>query len=263
MIKKYLLTLAALFAGTIITPAATVGTDNAANAAYGAAPTWNSGTNGGAGFGSWSLTVSGTGSNSGFFRGDSTAIGSPGADINTSGLSFGLYSQSPAGDVYANASRSFDSALTSGQVFSIDIAVNYLNGNKGIDLKDGSNTTIFNLNIGSDAYSVGSASTGNGNLPNQTYDQNTKFTLTFVQTTLSGGTWLVTRGGALADSASGTFAGNAAGFNLYVATTSSNSGSPNDFYANNLSIVPEPSTVALLLGSSALGGLYLLRRKRA
>ena len=51
-----------------------------------------------------------------------------------------------------------------GQTFSIDLAVNYRNGNKGIDLRDSLSALILNFNIGSDMYAVNGAASGGGNL---------------------------------------------------------------------------------------------------
>src|SRR5438045_432483 len=130
MIKKLALTLTTIALATIAN-AATPGTDNAADAAYNAG--WTNGTDGGtpATFSAWQLVATPTGTGTaGFFIGDSTTLGggNTGGNINTSGKSFGMFAHTGS---TADATRSFDSPLTAGQTFSIDMAVNFRNGNKG------------------------------------------------------------------------------------------------------------------------------------
>ena len=170
--------------------AASNGTDDASASAYSGG--WNGGTDGstgGDGFLPWNLTTSGTAGFEGFFIGDSKSLGSHGANINViNGDSFGLYgNQDPSAS--ALAQRMFTSyvstigGLSSGQTFSISIAVNFRNGNKGINLlsADGS-TSLFDLNIGGDNYVVNDATTGDGTL-STSYQANTSFLLSFTQTT--------------------------------------------------------------------------------
>lgn len=254
--------------------AATTGTDNANQAAYEPDDAtandgnpaintnlWASGDNGsasGSAFQPWVLTIQGSSGFGGYFIGDSKALsGSTGADINVGGESFGMYGG--GGDKVAEAVRSFSSALSIGQTFSIDLAVNFRGGFKGIDLRDGSNSTIFNFNIGNvglgDDYTVQGATTGSGSIGN-TYSSNTAFRLSFTQTTAGGGNWTILRSGGTTDSDSGTYTGVAAGFKLYVGGTSG--GSENDLISNNLAIVPEPGTAV----TAFLGGIILIARRR-
>ncbi len=233
--------------------AVTVGTDSADSAAYGSG--FTNGSDGGTAgtFGAWSFSNSPT--NSGNLIGDSTQLN---GDINTGGVSFGMFAN---GAGFANANRDFNTnELAVGQTFSVSLAVNFRNGNKGFSLFDGG-TEIFNFNIGGDNYVVNNAATGNGSttsgLPDNGYNSNSVFDLSFSQTTGTGGTWSITRSGGLSDLDTGTFAGVADNFRLYIAST--DGGTPNnDLYFNNLSVVPEPS--ALLLG--AVGSLILLRRRK-
>lgn len=257
--------LAALTCSTSF--AATLGTDNAAQAPY--ADGWQTGDDGAAtgdGFTPWTLSnTTGTGGSaaSGFYIGDSTNVG--GADINTSTKSFGMYGVAgSSGTSEANASRSFVAAdgttpttLNVGQTFSIDLVVNYRDGYKGIDLRDSSNATIFNFNIGGNDYVVNNAATGSGSIGNA-YSADTAFHLSFTQSTLTGGTWTITRSGGVTDSDTGTYSGVAQGFHLYVGQTSGTSAS--DLVANNLAVVPEPGTWAMLAGG--LVSLACLRRRR-
>ena len=229
----------ALSVATLATSSfAQIASDNASN--YTTA-TWINGSNGGTGFQSWTLSSSGA---AGFSIGSSTTLNSPGADINTAGSSF-LMSSSPG--VGSDATRFLVTPLSAGQTFSIDIAVNFRNGNKGIDIRDASNTNIFNLNIGGDNYTVGNATTGNGTLFGGVYSSNTAFHLTLSQIDVNGGTWTITRSGGLTGTASGTYSGDVAGFHMYNFGADDVTGS-NLLAFNNLSVtaIPEPSATALV-----------------
>jgi len=262
-----LLSFAGLIGSANISCAAADGTDDASQPAY--QPNWPIDSNGeatGDAFLPWSMT-SGTGSAgfAGFFLGDSTTLNDPGADINVSGDSWGLFANGdPAAAAYAQRSFTADGstvfALDVDQTFSINIAVNYRNGEKGFNLLDASNDTLFTLQIGDDAYTVYDAATGDGTLPDQTYDSDTAFALSFTQTTAGSGTWTVTRTGGQTDFASGTYDGDAAGFRLYIQDTG-NTASDN-LYANSLVIasVPEPSPMGLI--ACGTGALVLLRWRR-
>jgi hypothetical protein len=247
MIKKLALGIVSLglMAGAAL--AATNGTDNAAN--YGGG--WTDGSNGGTGFGAWDLTNNNNDGSTlfaGYFLGDSTA-GS--GDINTSGVSFGIYAN--PGGAFADADRNFDSALSVGQTFSLQLAVNFRNGDKGFNLYDTGAAEVFNFDVGGDMYKINGADTG------LAYDSASIFNLSFTQTSLAGGTYSVSRG---VDVFTGAYTGDAMGFRLYNSNTEG--GDANNLYANNLSIVPEPATLSFLLtGSSLLGAFVFVRRRRA
>lgn len=215
--------------------AATPGTDDASNSSYKQDDVhgWAAGTNGGTGFKAWGLVPGDTNDNRGYFLGDSrnVAPNAGGADINSGDKSFGMYAHGNGNQ--AEAYRSFDSSLAVGQTFSIDLAVNWRNGNKGFDLRSADGTAIFNFNVGGDDYVVNTASKGNGSI-SSAYDANTSFTLSFTQTSASGGTWTITRHGGTSQKVEGTYNGVADGFKLYVIGT--DNGSENDLLANHLSI---------------------------
>ncbi len=95
---------------------------------------WATGDNGGTlgSFLPWGLTNNGGGGFAGYFIGDST-IGS--GDLNTGGVSFGLFAN-PTG-VFADANHNFVAPLLLGQTFSLNVGVDFRNGNKGFSLFQG------------------------------------------------------------------------------------------------------------------------------
>lgn len=247
------LTTALVFSTAAAQGAVVVGSDLASDTAYNGG--WNNLTDGGiaATFGAWTLTN--TGADAGRFIGDSTTLSTPGADINTSGESFGMFGHSGQ---TSEAFRDFGgNSLGVGQTFSLNLAVNFRNGIKGFDLRDSSDAVIFNFNVAGDDYVVQFAASGNGSIGNA-YSANTQFQLSFTQTSGSGGTWSIIRSGGISDLDSGTYSGVAENFKFYISGTTNGSNAADNLYFNSLTIVPEPS--AALLGG--LGVFALLRRRR-
>lgn len=254
-------------------PGTTNGSDNAADAVY-TGGVWVSGTGGGSPtFGPWTLSTSNTtgdgGAASGFFIGDSTGPVSSGngagtGDINTSGVAFGMYAHKgnpgDTGSVSADATRQLDSALAVNQTLSLQVGVNFRNGDKGIDIYSGGTNNIFNLNIGGDTYAVNNATTGNGDLFGDAYDSQTIFTLSLMQTSVGGGTWTIVRSGGLSGTATGTYTGDPTGLHIYNSNTDANSQNANNLYFNNFSVVPEPASYAMAI--SGFGILVIYRRLR-
>lgn len=256
---KPLLALAAL-ATTAAHGVVLNGIDQANDAAYN--PNWTNGSDGGTAgtFGAWLLTTTGSGNpnDAGRFIGSSTTVGAPGADINSSGESFGMFGHSNRA---SEAYRDFNgNTLGVGQTFSFDMAVNFRNGQKGVDIRNSSDVRIFNFNVGNlgsgDDYTVQFATTGNGSIGNA-YSANTAFNLSFTQTSLTGGTWTIVRSGGQTGTDTGTYTGVIENFKFYNDNTSGGVAENNLFF-NNLTVVPEPG--AALLGS--LGMLVLLRRRK-
>lgn len=276
ILKNLFLPALIITAGVLLFPsfsrAATSGTDTASNSAYSGG--WITGTGGGApGFGPWTLSTSNTTGDvsaaSGFFIASSTGDPGNGAgtgNIDTSGSSFGIFahfgSGTDTGNISANANRSFDSALTVGQTFSIQIGVNFRNGNKGIDILDASNVNLFNLNVGSDTYTVNNVTTGGGSLFGNAYDATSIFTISLTQTSAGGGTWIVVRTGSSVGTgtATGSYTGDPAKIGLYNSNTDPNSLNANNLYFNNLKIVPEPASYAMAF--AGFGILFGIRRFR-
>ncbi len=220
--------------------AATVATDSASDSAYGG-DGWTTGDNGGSGFTAWTLNSTGNG---GRYIG-ATGQGDP---------SFGLFS-GPSGT--STASRGFTGgALTVGQTFSIDLGhtSGVANGNDiGLNLTDGG-VTVFTLKFvgGDTAWKLwdGGVDFGAG----QNYAPNTSLSFSFTYEGGNNYSYAFGTGSGSNFTASNNISG-IDGFTLF----NNNQGNNENFGANNISIIPEPS--AALLGG--LGMLALLRRRRA
>ncbi len=250
-----LIALGSVFA--VSAHAATPGTDNASASAYSGG--WTDGTDGsitGPGaYGVWFLNTDTADIVHEIDTVDSLSDNPP--NLNTSGVSFRMEGKNGQ---EATAYRFIDPAgLDAGQSFSVQLAVNYRNGFKGIDLRGSSDENIFNFNIGGDDYVVNNATTGNGSI-GDTYSDDTLFTLQFDQTTVSGGNWSITRSGGVSDFDTGTYTGVARSIKLYVGSTE---GNPQDaLFANNLSTVPEPEESAAIFAGLMLVAILGLRRRK-
>ena len=237
-------------------PAANLDVDNASASAYSGGwnssfPAWNlDGSVGqGGGFGGWNLTANPNAN----LRIESVSSLGGGTLLDTAGKSFrlngGFYS--PNNDAnfvgaYANAVRYLDpNGLSAGQSFSFQMAVNWRNGAKGVNLYDTAGVKVFNFNIGGDDYVVNDALSGSGSIGNA-YSSNTLLNFRFDQTSLSGGNWTVARSGGVTDLDSGTYSGALRRFAFYAGGSNTN-GNNDALFFNNLSVVPEPSTGYLLL----------------
>lgn len=223
--------------------AANPAADNASNYANTAA--WTTGSNGGTGFGSWTIT-DGDGGH---------YIGGTGLGARTFGL-FNTFSTTTT-----DAVRPFTGGnLTAGETFSVDLGFSTFaaSGSVGLNLRSGNteSLTLFTdgsqwfLNDGGSNFGIGTAA---ANTPYH-------FTLTY-----NGG-----------NSYSYTLSGTAPG-NNFTATNNLtgidnvrffdfNQGGGANFGFDNLAVtaaVPEPSTLALLTGPALLGGWFFLRRRRA
>ena len=239
---------------------AQIASDNASN--YGGG--WTNGTNQGSGFAAWDLSNNNNNGStifSGYFIGDATAGA---GDINTSGNSFGIYAN--PGSAFATASRAFSSPLSVGQTFSVDLGVNFDNGNKGFNLLNGSQGEIFNFNVGSGA----SVSSSNGTInPNTavSYDYGGAAAIQLQVTVDSASqiSYSVSRSspqglqGTLFDGTVTGLTSTPSAFALYNSGTD-NGDAQNNLYFNNLGIIPEPAMAMLFM--SGLGLIYFLRRRK-
>lgn len=238
--------------------------DSASDIAYNGG--WTDGTNGGTGFGVWDLTDNNNNpptAEAGYFTGDSTAGA---GDINTSGISFGVYAN-PAG-AFATARRSFSSPLVLGDQFTFQIALNFDNGNKGFTLRTAADQQIFNFNVGTGAQ-INTAFTNNATLAQYDYGGNDAVIEVSLFYFVGGLQYTVSRtseSGFQGALFTGTITGGfdaPSQFTFYNSGTD-NSDAQNNLYFNTLGVsnVPEPSAYALLLGAGVLT-LSWLRKRRA
>jgi len=240
--------------------AAALAVDNADELAY--SDGWQDGDNGGFGFGPWFLgTLFGNPTFGGHFIGDSSANGStpPSGNINTNGVSFGLYANT---DEFSFAGRAFTGGpLGVGQSFILDMDHGdvQLGGSVGFNLGsrlsfgrstdneyfviDADGVTITDVPVTDDGLTVFVGLTGA-----DTYEL-------AIQPFGSGATVIP---GTLAGS------GDILGFELFNdnAGTSPN----NDVYFNFIEVagaaIPEPATGALTAMAAFAFGLVRRRRRR-
>jgi hypothetical protein len=236
------LLLAAVATAAIVSNsfAATIASDNASNAAY--SDGWVTGDNGGTGFGAWTLTNSNGGSYVG-----GTGQGDP---------SFGLWSNGTG--AFSTALRPFTGgALNSGQTFNVNIGHTVtINGEIGVQFQNSSGASLFTLKFvgGQSDWQLNDGGSDFG--AGQAYVANTSLGFSFTY-----------NGGNSYSYTFGTGSGNnfTASNNLtdirQVLFYSNNQGPDQNFGINNLSVVPEPSTYALL-GLGAAFGLWQFRRRK-
>jgi hypothetical protein len=224
----------------------------------GAEPDWTNGANAGFGFGEWAI-ASGAGSGSA-----GTFIGDPGSASITgmSAESFGLFANPNGSGAFVNADRSLSSALSVGDTFSFQWGINFdsgSDGNKGFNLYTGGapgvGTQVLNVNNGSSSV------------------------ITFEGTDIGFGygtdsmTWSFTYTDATTLSVSANDRDGTGSFSTNIAVTEGISsfrfyasqmqaGDSAQPYFNDLQVVPEPSTYALLALSGVAFGGYVIRRRR-
>ncbi len=254
-----------------------VASDNASDAVYNDG--WQTGDDGGFGFGAWTLSTSG--GNAGFFIGSSNGNGSNnGPGIDTGGESFGLYANSND-NPSALASRPIDSPLVVGSTLSFGYDNGFVDGGVAAQFRLADSTGTARLTFqfvgGGNNYSVidagGTQNFGNGNGPNDLGGFSSAgltgiFTLTGTDTYSLQMTRL--ESGQTA-TISGTLAGTVGSGigTLQAFTNARGGGGTGDFFVNNFEIntpaavVPEPGTLALLMfGGVGVVGACITRRKK-
>lgn len=244
--------------------AASMASDSAASTTYNGG--WTNGSTGGYGFGAWTISTPNSPSGSGTFIGSSTNNGSyPSGGIDVSGESWGLYANSAN---LAQAYRSFQGGnLSSGQTLRLSVDNGWIatSSTVGFSLWNASNENLFEFyfvgdNPGGD-YAInrygGEQETGYG----WTDDGlNLEFTLTgptsyFFSVVAAGGGTPSTFTGNLLAPAGGQGVAQVRFFNY-----NAGSGQNYDTFYNSMSVVPEPTTLALI--GLTLGSLYLFLRRR-
>jgi len=241
VVYPLLLCLPALVSAQIIAQ------DNAGNYDPG---TWVDSSNQGTGFEEWRLTTTGVGGN---FLGNAGNLGSNTGVINTDDQSFGIWANDTS-----DAFRDFSQPLSVGDVFTFDVAFRFTSGNRGFDLRSGGGT-VFNLNINDGGFFW----TGGNSLPLSDWEGNRENGMVISTTITATATGFDYAFSSPQDAALSAESGSVASSPLnevvfYVNNTLG--GGDNDFFFNNLEIVPEPGTFMLLLGG--LGMLAYLRRRR-
>ena len=126
--------------------------------------TWTSSTSRGRGFAPWSIWTLNSDNNpgmAGHFIGSSTPSH---GNINTNGKSFGMFAFPPKNSrqVRANAQRgfryywngSFNTSLQDHHTFSVYVAVNETNGNKGVDILASDFSTPLTFNVQNGQYRI-------------------------------------------------------------------------------------------------------------
>jgi hypothetical protein len=244
--KTILTAMAAILSVPLSLLSADLASDNASNPPY-ESGVWTSGLNGGVGFGPWSLATLSTGG--GFIGG--SALGP---------TTFAMWSTGGA----FSASRPFSGALTSGQSFSLTLAHDGIGAGQdpnlsfiSVRMREDSNVRIswtlrssaqnWVLNSGSGDASIGQAAAPNTALTLLfTYNGDNSFSYSFGSAT----------GEELTASVSLSNLNN-----LEVVTNFQGPSFGLGF--NDLSIVPEPSTYALLGLGAAASICFRLRRKKA
>ena len=164
--------------------------DDASN--YG---TWDTATstNEGFGFGNWSNTDEGD--DSGHFLGSS--VNDVDGDINSDGNAFGMFAHS--GQTSASTIP-LPRTMEEGDIFEFQVALNFLGGAKGFDLRNASNDGQLNFNAGNDAndYRIEEST-----IFERDDADNTVLSFTFTQTATEL-QWQVVRSGEFSGTATGS-----------------------------------------------------------
>jgi hypothetical protein len=238
-------------------PAILIGLDNASNPPY--TDGWQTGDNGGTGFGPWTLVSNGNPNQTGFFIGSSANNGTaPSGNIDVAGKSWGMYSNT---NVAAEAIRPLTGGgLAVGQHLSLDMDNGFINngGSVGVSLRSGT-TNRFELffNGGQNNYTYADA-TGN-------HDTGVGFTANGLNLdlTLTGPDAYLFQihPGSVNDpiAFSGTLSGTAGSAidTVRLFNFNAGGGGASDAFFNNLA-VPEPGFAGLL----GVGALTVLARRR-
>jgi len=260
--SRSLLTLAILPAAGLLTLAAPAGAslvafDQATDVVYDNG--WQSGDNGGSGFGAWSLNDSGGAG--GFFIGSSTNNGGGGTGhIDVAGESWGAY----GGGAGVTATRPLTGALSVGQGIDVDFDQGFVDGGPLAGFRflatDGSTRFQYNFLGGTNNYEVRGAAnqpTAHGYTPD---GMKTSFSLTgtdafeFKVTYNTGAPVTETFTGALGGTA-GTGIDRIELFNAH-----NHGGSDYDAFINAIAVVPEPATIGLAALAAAMLGARRARR---
>jgi hypothetical protein len=231
-----------------------IATDNAGNYSGG----WTDGSNGGSGFSSWALSSSNGTGFAGNFIGDPSSVGITGMGSQA----FGLFANPSGSGAFSTADRSFTTPLVAGNIFSFQWSINFdsgSTGNKGFNLYTGAPGTGEIVNVNN---AGSSAITFNGTDIGFAYGINAMtWTFTQISPTSLGLSVNGRDGSGLFTTNISGLSGPVSSFRFYASDLQG--GDQAQPYFNDLQVVPEPSTYALLtLGALALGGYAARRRAR-
>jgi 1,4-alpha-glucan branching enzyme len=176
---------------------------------------WSNGSTAGNGFGVWQLNPPTNGGNAFFYIQSSTlndsgtAAGNGGVDIDTAGVAWGI---TAINGVNAQATRSFPGALTTSQMFQIDMDNGNINtgGAVGFALQNSSGNSVweFYFQGGASTYTINAGSVNGPALPSFTRDGlRVTFSLTSAST-YSVSVLAYTPGGAAGVGTTSTYTGN-------------------------------------------------------
>lgn len=229
--------------------------DNSTN--YGGA--WTDDSNGGSGFNPWGFLPDPAPTGAVYEISDSTAGA---GDVNQSGGAFRM-AATQGGSIEAIRSFGGGASLGAGDVFTFDLTVNFRNGNKGFDLRNGG-TTVFNFNVGSNNYFFGDTDLGAegwGYVDDGIYTMEFGFiSETIVDAKITRVSVSDTVSPRVFELNNLTLDDPVDNFKFYVSETDNTSPDQNSLYFNNLNVVPEPSAFALIAG--LLASSMVLRRRR-
>lgn len=262
MKNNYLICTIVLFLLLIasVSAQAPLGGDKASNYV---ANGWYPNATGGSGFTPWIMYTMGSGGNAGHFLGNSVADGF--GDVNTAGTAFGMYGNPAQGNPEAVTYRYFVGTgsvadpvsgrayLLPGQIFSIDLAVAYRNGYKGIDLVTRDGQFLWNFGVDNDRYEV-----NQDNVFDNEYDQHSVFKIEAEQ--LTDDTYKVKLSRGTESYSYGPLQGKVGGFKLYNSSTQS-SDALNNLYFNNLKIERRCAEYTTWNGTSWSNGIPTLAKQ--
>lgn len=254
---KVLLVVAAAAAMSLSTGfAAAVAYDDASNSVY---DTWESGDNGGTGFGGWVLTSS---TSSGTFVGSSQTNGAgTEGNIDIGGRSWGLYANSgntsDAVRTFSVGGLNASNVLAPGESFQISFDTGYIDGGTvGFALQNASfanrlevyfvgGDPSYTVNVGGTPFSTGVGFSSAG--------------ITIKYTQLASDGWTLDVGGTtiLSSTTAPVAASDISQVRLF--NFNAGPGQSHDQYFNAMSVVPEPAAAAMMVAGA---GVLAFRRRR-
>lgn len=252
--------LCLLFCTTSLMGQKIISQDNASNYSSGE---WVNGSNKGSGFTPWIMWTQGSGYAGHFISG---SVSDGFGDVDTGGQAFGMYANPNSGNPQANTFRYFRgtgsvadpgdgrSYLLPGQVFSIELAVAYRNGYKGIDITtDDGSFRLATFAVDGNTYRFGTIDDGTFYDVGSTfsYNQASVFKVEAYQVTDNTYRVTLTRGTTTVDT--GLKTGQIGGFKIYESSTDSGN-ALNNIYFNKLKIERRCPTVTVWNGNNWSNG---------